>query len=445
MTADRIAHDRLGRTLFEMTWPMLFGTLALMSYQLVDAAWISLLGVEPLAALGFTVPIQQFFIGFQVGIGIATTAVLSRTLGSGDAERARQQAGVVVLCGMVLVSLLAATLWFSRTGVFSLLGAESDLFRLLSDFWSVWLLAAWAGAMAYFGYSIHRAHGDTRFPGLMMLAASLLNLVLDPVFIFVLDFGLRGAAMATLVSFSVAIALTYPRLLRQQWLHWRSQWAQRFADFRRISQTAGPAMVSQLMPPLSASIATSLVAGFGSAAVAGWGLGTRLEFFSLVVVLALTMSMPPLVGRLCGAGDLATVRRLVNLAVRFVLIWQAGVALLWVALSGWLVPLVAQSDDVATVLTSYLYRVPLSYPALGVCMIMVSVSNALGLPVRALIISLARLFLCYLPCLWLGSALGGFTGLLTGAMLGNLAAGLTAWQLYRRGLDQAQAVAERAG
>ena len=63
----------LARKLYTMTWPMLFGVLALMSFQLVDSFFISLLGTEPLATMGFTMPINQLIIGIQIGVGIAST------------------------------------------------------------------------------------------------------------------------------------------------------------------------------------------------------------------------------------------------------------------------------------------------------------------------------------------------------------------------------------
>jgi Na+-driven multidrug efflux pump len=196
-----------------------------------------------------------------------------------------------------------------------------------------------------------------------------------------------------------------------------------------------PAMISQLMPPVSAMFATALVATFGSAAVAAWGLGTRLEFFSIVVVLALTMSMPPMVGRLLGQGDISTIRKLVRLAIRFVVVWQLAIGLLWLAASGLVSELFTADREVCDVLGDYLLRVPLSYSGLGVCMLMVSVNNALGLPMRALLISTLRLFACYLPLLWLGGQFGGLPGLMSGALAGNLLAGIMAYVLYRQGMN----------
>ncbi|TGG95762.1 MATE family efflux transporter [Natronospirillum operosum] len=434
MDSRTMLSQGLARSLFQMTWPMIFGVLALMSYHLVDAFWIARLGVEPLAALGFTVPVQQSFTGFQVGLGIAATAIISRTLGADDAAIAQRQGGVVVLLGSAAAGVLALLLWWLRGPLLTALGAGPEIRPVVDSFWSIWLVSAWLGAVMYLGYSLHRAQGDTRFPGLMMLVASVLNMGLDPLFIFTLELGLRGAAWATIVSFSLACLLTYPRLFRRCWIAFDLDWTPVLATLRQLSSIGAPAMVSQLLPPVSAMLATGLVAGFGAAAVAAWGLGTRLEFFSLVVVLALTMSMPPMVGRLVGSGELAAARRLIRLAALFVLGWQLIVSLLWIALSDWVLPLVSADASVAAVLQAYLYRVPLSYPALGICMLMVSVNNALGMPLRALLISGLRLFAFYLPCLWLGAWLGGLPGLLTGALSGNLLAGVTAWVLYRQGM-----------
>ncbi|HEX5515439.1 MAG TPA: MATE family efflux transporter, partial [Gammaproteobacteria bacterium] len=159
----------------------------------------------------------------------------------------------------------------------------------------------------------------------------------------------------------------------------------------------------------------------------------------------LTMSLPPMVGRLLGAGELDKVHSLVKLAVRFVLGLQLAVALAWLAVSGLLPGLLAPEPEVAALLRTYLLLLPLSYGALGVCMIMVSVCNALGLPLRAVLISSLRLFVCYLPALWLGAQLAGMNGLYAGALLGNLAAGGTAWLLYRQALERLQPADQTAG
>lgn len=434
MTTDDLTRPGLGRTLFRMTWPMVFGVVSLLGFQLVDSAFIGQLGVDPLAALGFTLPIQQLIIGFQVGLGIATTAIIARTLGEGDGQRARRVGGLVVVAGAVAVAVLCIALWLLRVPIVTLLGAEAEVLPLIRRFWAPWLVSAWGGAVLYFGYSVMRAQGDTRTPGLWMVITSAINLVLDPLYIFVFGWGLPGAALATVTAFGLGIAFIYPALIRRRMLHFNLLHVHPAPALRELASITGPAMVSQIMPPVSAMLATALVAGYGAGAVAAWGLGTRLEFFSIVAVLALTMSLPPMIGRFLGAGEIHHVRRLVRIAVAFVLAWQLAIALLWLLLSGVLADLLSADANVAATLQSYLVQVPLSYGPLGVCMLMVSACNALGMPLRALMISLVRLFACYLPLLWLGSLVLGLNGVFTGAMLGNIAAGVSAWFLYRQAL-----------
>lgn len=424
----------LSRQLFTMTWPMLFGIVSLMTFQLVDSVFIGQLGRDPLAALGFTLPMQQLIIGLQVGLGIATTAIISRTLGEEDTLRAERLGGLVVVVGAVLVLVLCAGLWLLQAKIMLLLGAEESLLPMIRDYWIPWLLSAWTGAMLYFGYSVCRSHGDTKLPGYMMVATSLANIALDPLYIFVFDWGLPGAALATVTSFGIGCLVIYPKLLRNGWLKFDLGQLALAKALKQLTGIMAPAMVSQLMPPASAMLATAIVAGFGSAAVAAWGLGTRLEFFSIVVVLALTMSMPPMVGRLLGAGKIERIRKLVRIAVRFVVLWHLVIGVLWALVSGFASDVFTSDKAVSEVLTSYLTRVPLSYSGLGVCILMVSICNALGLSMRALVVSTLRLFACFLPFLWVGAELAGIPGLMTGALVGNLLAGGMAYAFYRQGM-----------
>ena len=424
----------LARQLFHMTWPMLFGVLSLMTFQLADSAFVGQLGQEPLAALGFTVPMQQLISGMYVGLGIATTAIISRTLGSGDETRAHRLGGLVITVGATLAFLLVAALWLLQEPIMSLLGAEQALLPVLRDYWAPWLVAAWTGAMLDFGYAVCRSHGDTKLPGYMMIGTSLLNIALDPLYIFVFGWGLPGAAWATITAFSTGALIVFPTLLRRGWIRFDLARVQPVQALKQLNSIMAPAMVSQLMPPVSAMLATAMVAGFGSAAVAAWGLGTRLEFFSIVVVLALTMSMPPMIGRMLGAGELDRIRQLVGIAVKFILGWQLLIGLVWLASSGVVSGIFTRDPEVTSVVSDYLVRVPLSWGPLGICMLMVSSCNALGMPLRALITSTLRLFACYLPMLWLGAQLGGLPGLMSGAFAGNLLAGTMAWQMYRRGI-----------
>ncbi|MGF1723518.1 MATE family efflux transporter [Photobacterium nomapromontoriensis] len=425
----------LGRQLFQMTWPMLFGVLSLMSFQLVDSAYIGQLGILPLAAQGFTLPMQMVIIGLQVGLGIATTSLISRVLGQGDLQRAKQLGGLVVITGAVSVFLICLLIWFTRGAILTLLSAPANVYAVIDGYWSVWLASCWAGAMLYFAYSLCRANGNTMLPGIMMVVTSIINMILDPIFIFTFDMGIVGAAWATVSAFIVGMLAVYPKVLQRHWLSFDWHGLNVTESMKELVGIMAPAMLSQLLPPLSSMLATKLVAGFGAATVGAWALGSRLEFFSIVIVLALTMSMPPMVGRMLGSGELDKVKSLIRLAVKFVLVWQLAIAaLLWFFASG-LTTLLTSEDSVRHILQIHLTWVPLSLGPLGVCMLMVSVCNALTLQMRALLISALRLFVCFLPAIWLGARLAGIEGLFLGMLVGNTFAGIMAWVLYSKGFS----------
>ncbi|GAA5645937.1 MULTISPECIES: MATE family efflux transporter [Vibrio] len=428
--------DTLGRQLFNMTWPMLFGVLSLMSFQLVDSAFIGQLGVLPLAAQGFTLPIQMIIIGIQVGLGIATTAVISRALGAQQERYAKQLGGLVLAMGSIGVAVFSLLLYLLRHPILALLSAPDSIFVIIDSYWIYWLVSAWTGAVLYFLYSICRANGNTMLPGTMMMITSLLNLALDPLFIFTFDMGINGAAVATIIAFGLGIVFVAPKVSAKHWMSF--DWADLnvVKSVRSIANIMGPAMISQLLPPLSSMLATKLLATYGTAAVASWALGSRYEFFAIVTVLALTMSMPPMIGRLLGAGKIEQIKQLVNLACRFVLVLQLVIALATYLGAGFLSALMTSEASVASILNWHLTLVPLSLGPLGICMLMVSISNALGKSYTALTISALRLFAFFLPCLWVGAQIADIYGLLVGALIGNVLAGLCAWVMYQRGLRQ---------
>lgn len=426
------AQPTLAKQLFTMTWPMLFGVLSLMSFQLVDSAFIGQLGILPLAAQGFTLPLQMVIIGIQVGLGIATTAVISKALGANDTRYAKQLGGLVLMIGSVGVAIFGLLIWFLRYPILSLLSAPESVMPIIDSYWPWWLISSWVGAVLYFYYSICRANGNTMLPGTMMMVTSGVNLVLDPLFIFTFDLGINGAAIATIIAFSFGILVVAPRVQKNHWATFQWQDLNVLKSVTSIGNIMGPAMISQLLPPLSSMLATKLLAGFGTAAVASWALGSRYEFFAIVSVLALTMSMPPMVGRLLGAKNYTDIRALVSIAVKFILGFQLLIALLTLAAANPLALLMTSDTQVEQVLRMHLMIVPISLGSLGVCMLMVSICNALGKSYTALTISALRLFLFFLPCLWVGAQMGGIQGLLIGASIGNLMAGFSAYMTYQK-------------
>ncbi len=428
----------LVRQLWQQTWPMALGVTSLLGFYLVDSIFVARLGTAPLAAQSFTFPLSFLVIGVQVGIGIAIAALISRAIGAGQQDQANRLGALVLTGGGLLLGVLVLFLWLLQTPAFSLIGASEAIRELIRPYWAIQVLAMWVGGVLYFGYSLFRAHGNTRFPGLMMVLTSLLNLMLDPLLIFGVGdwdgFGLPGAALASLLAFAIGLGILVLALRGKGWVQRHGMLVQMRVSAWPFAQIAGPAMISQLMPPLAAMLATALVARAGDQAVAAWGMASRLESFSIVLVLGMTMALPPWLGRCYGGNDWETVRRLMRVAAAMVIGWQVLLGLAMALLAAPLAGLLVETAPVQAYLTLLIRWLPPSYGLLGVCMLVVSASNALGWPMRAMLISFLRLFLCYLPLLWLGYQLGDFGGLALGAAFGNLLAGVMAWGFYQQAL-----------
>ncbi len=364
-----------------------------------------------------------------------------RHRGAGQQDQANRLGALVLTGGGLMLGALVLFLWLLQAPAFSLIGASDAIRELIRPYWAIQVLAMWVGGVLYFGYSLFRAHGNTRFPGLMMVLTSLLNLMLDPILIFGVGdwdgFGLPGAALASLLAFAIGLGIQVLALRGKGWVQRHGMLVQMRVSAWPFAQIAGPAMISQLMPPLAAMLATALVARAGDQAVAAWGMASRLESFSIVLVLGMTMALPPWLGRCYGGNDWDTVRRLMRGAAAMVIGWQLVLGLLMALLAAPLAGLLVETAPVQSYLTLLIRWLPPSYGLLGVCMLVVSASNALGWPMRAMLISFLRLFLCYLPLLWLGYQLGDFGGLALGAAFGNLLAGVMAWMFYQQALGKA--------
>lgn len=418
--------------LYQQTMPMLIGLFSIMGSQLVDSAFIGQLGPKPLAVLGFSMPIYQLVIGIQVGIGIATSACISNALGANNTLYAKYLGTLVIVMGAIAMLILCFALWYSQQKISSFLGVEVSLFQLLHNYWFPWLISCWLGAMLYFGYSICRSHGETITPGRVMVITSLLNVILDPLFIFTFNLGLPGAAWATCVSFIIGCIIIFKAIIAKAFLTKISDFNQSKKSLKAIIEFSVPATLSQFIPPVSTMIATILIASYGDFAIGAWGLANRIESISIILVLALTMSLPPMIGKLNGKNDLHAIFRLVKLAISIILTFQLALTLVILIIANPVVNLLTNQTEIKGILMNYLWLVPISYGALGVCMISISACNAMRLPKSALMISLLRLFGCYLPLIWIGSEFYGLIGLFIGATLGNLLSGVVGWSMFLR-------------
>jgi len=412
---------------------MMMGIVSLMLFNLADLYFVSRLGTDALAALGFTFPVCFTVISLAIGLGIGTSATLARLLGAGQSDEARSLASDNLLAVALMVLLISVLLQGAVEPIFSLMGAPEQLMPLIMDYMGIWLIGSVFLVVNMVCNACMRATGDTKTPALIMAGSSLMNFVLDPIFIFgvgsVPGMGIEGAATASVIAWSVTTLFALHVLLkRKRLLVLQLFQAQRiWKHFSQVMKIGTPAALSNMMTPVAQAVLTYLVASHGPEAVAAFGVGNRIESLALLVCLALSMTLPPFISQNFGAGNIDRVQSAYRLVSGFALIWQFLVFGLLMLLAERVAGLFSDQEAVISLIILWIFIVPAGFGFQAITFLTASSFNALHQPMRALRISIMRLFIFSLPFAWIGSQLFGLQGMFAALVLANAAIAVTAW------------------
>ena len=425
-------------TLIKMAVPMILGMIMLMTFGIVDTFFVSMMGTNELAAISFTFPVTFTLISFNIGLGIGTSAVIGRHLGSGDDSKAKKLATGALMLVVVLASLLCIAGYLSIEFVFTLMGANEVLLPLIHDYMAYWYIAGVLLAIPMVGNSVLRASGDTKTPSIIMAVGGGINAVLTPILIFgYLGFpalGMKGAAIATCIGWAAGVIwiiylLAYKRDLMEPRL---LSWTEFVPAAKGVLSIGLPAAGSNMLTPISAAIVTALVAGYGAHAVAAWGVGNRIESIASIVVLALSMSLPPLISQNFGASQFSRISEAYKLCIKFIMVWQFIVFVVLALLAPYIASVFAAEQNVAEQITLFLLIVPIGYGFQGIIILTNSSLNAMHKPMAAMWLSIIRLFVCYVPITALGSFLYGLQGLFWGCIVANVLAAIVSYTWFTK-------------
>jgi putative MATE family efflux protein len=271
-----------------------------------------------------------------------------------------------------------------------------------------------------------RAFGDTKTPSLVMGVGAVINAILDPLLIFGLGpfpaMGIQGAAIATLIAWALGFVMVIYILVckKQIILPSFGTIAGFIKTSRKILKIGLPAAGANMLTPIAAAIMTAMMATYGNSAVGAFGVGSRIESIASLLVLALSMTLPPFISQNLGAGKMERVIEAYKTALKFVMIWQFVVYLVLSVTAGLIAAAFSDDPVVIEVIKLFIWVMPLGYGLQGIIILSNSSFNALHLPMSALVMSVIRLFIFYVPFAYVGSQFGGIHGLFIGALIGNV-------------------------
>lgn len=290
---------------------------------LVDAAnlvWLSQLGDARLvAAIGFAFAIQFFSVSSGVGLMIASTALVSRSIGAGNREQARRQAGSAVLISMLVQGAVAALVVYFRRDLVALAGAEGETADLAARYLAMTVPSLVFMAVGLTCSGVLRAEGLGARAMYVTLLSGAVLMLLDPVLILWLGWGLDGAAIG-LVLFRIALmALGVYFAVFQHGLVARPRMNDAMHFLRPYMAVALPAIATQLATPAGNYFLTIVMARFGDDAVAAWAVVGRLTVVAFGGIFALSGAVGGIFGQNFGAGQFERLRSTYRDAVIFCL------------------------------------------------------------------------------------------------------------------------------
>jgi len=438
----RLTEGPVGRHLVSLTIPMIWGILAFMTFNVADTYFVGRLGSSQLAAMSFTFPVVMILFSIGIGLGAGTSSIVARAIGVGDRERVKRLTTDGLILAFLTVVVLSILGVLTIDPLFSAMGAGPDLLPMVRDYMVIWYIGIVFLVVPMVGMAAIRATGNSRLPSLVMIAAALVNILLDPLLIFgLLGFPrleLQGAAIATVIAraFTLVVALWMLHFrLHMLTLAWPG-WARVGRSWAAILHVGLPAAGTNVIIPLATAVVVAMIATYGPEAVAGFGAATRIEAMTLVIFYAMSAIIGPFVGQNLGAGKPARIEQAMRLSVCFCFGFGALIAVLLWNFAEPLARLFSDDPLVVTVAASYLVIVPISYGGAGVVMIANAAFNGLGLPGKAVAVSVTRVVVLYVPIAYLGSRLMGVNGIFAAAAFANLSVGLATYLLVRRACRQ---------
>lgn len=397
--------------LIRMAIPMIIGLSASMSFTFVDLFYIGMLGTDELAAMGFVTRMIMIIISASIGLSAGISSVLARVAGDKDEDE------IKILATNTLIFTLLISVAFTVIGLatidplFTAMGADENIMPLIRQYVSIWYFSPVFIMVPMTGGSIMRALGNTRLQGNLMLISAIANAILDPIFIFGLigfpELGFQGAAWASLLTRFISFAaILYYLTFRFHVICFKRETLRQFTTaVRRTMHVGVPATATNMIIPIVAAIIISIIARYGSDAVAATNVATTIEALSLVFFFSLSAVVGPFIGQNIGAGNFDRIDDCIKKASLFCLAWGALMALTLGLLAPTLAALFSDEPQIIALTVSYLFVVPASYGLYGLVMSVNAMFNSLGKPMPGVAISTFRVFILQLPLVYAASQL----------------------------------------
>lgn len=428
----KLTSGNVSRQLINLSLPMIVGMLGMITFNLIDTFFIGQLGAEQLAAMSFTFPVVLVIQSISGGVALGSSSIISKLVGAEDHDQVSKFCTASLILGFTINILLTTIGLATIKPFFSILGAKDEILTYINEYMTIWYLGMIMIVIPQIGNNIIRAVGDTKTPSIIMVTAAVSNAILDPLLIFGIgplpSLGIQGAALATVISRTLTLLVAvYVILYREKLItSIKISFNELIDSWKRILYIGVPNALIQMALPIGAGIITRLLSTYGSKAVAGFGVATKIEAFALAFIGALAIVIGPFVGQNIGARRFDRVSKGYKTAEIFSLVIGVIIALIFGIFSKSIASVFSKDLEVVNTIALYIRIVPVAYAFQGVLRIGSSVLNVLNKPVHSSALIFIQIFVLYIPLAVQGARLFKIPGIFGALSLSYLISGVLA-------------------
>ncbi|HDP78301.1 MAG TPA: MATE family efflux transporter [Mesotoga infera] len=433
-----LGEEKIGRLLLSLSLPATIGMLVQAMYNFVDTIFVGRgVGSMGIAGISISFPVQIFVMAFAQMFGIGGASVISRALGEKNHEKARRAAGNVMAFSIAFGLAMTLLGYFFIDQLLIMLGASETIIPYAREYLGIILLGS---AFFSFGMAMShviRAEGKPKIAMAAMLISAVLNIVLDLIFIFTLNMGIRGAALATVLSQAItSVYILFYFTSGKSLL--RVSLASLLPEWRILKETVSvglSAFSRQVAGSLLAVVLNnSLVFYGGDIAVAVFGVINRLLMVFIMPMFGVNQGFLPIVGYNYGAKKMRRARESVKLASAVTTLIALFSTIIMFFFARQLISIFTDEIELIEPTIFALRIVVLAIPTIGIQVIASGMFQALGKAIPALFLSLLRQIIILIPLILVIPRFLGINGIWMSFPLADLIAFAISLVFYLREL-----------
>ena len=413
------------RCLMTMALPMIAAMFLNMMYNLVDSLWIgNLLGETAYAALTNSTPIILILTSVAMGATNGVSILLSQAIGARDKNRTESLIATSFCVAVVFSVLVTVILELLLPNILNALNTPTETYDMAYSYLSIYVLGYLAIYLYCYFAAVLRSFGNSMFQAIAMLTTTILNAVLDPMFIHFIGF--NGAAIATLLSQLICLLFMLIYLKKKKLFKFKIS-AFDGNEVLPFIQKAIPSIIQQSIPAISTTFLTALVSTYSVTAIAAYGITGKLETILFYPAMALNMVLTTIIGQCIGGARYDRAKDYLKCALGYGCGLLVILSVLVIGFSKQLSGLFVKSGDVAVIVGTYFLIVSIGYVLNAITNCYLGALNGMGKPSKSMFLMIFYYIVVRMPLAYLLSYLGfGLNGIWVAVLVSHVVASLAA-------------------